>query len=73
MTYSEQAAALPTVAVTRFVVLASPTMVRLAFGEQVRDDKPPVFHYAIALTASDARWLANLIEEQLLKAEKGST
>lgn len=64
------AAAVPAICVSKFAVLATPASVRLVFGEAVMADRPTVYHAAVQLSASDARWLADMINERLLEAEK---
>lgn len=64
------AAKVACVITTRFIVVASPTSVRIIFGDQLQAEIPANFHSSVMLSAADARWLADLIPQQILEAEK---
>lgn len=70
MTEKTDAAAVPTTVANRFYIFATNTHVRVSFGESYFTDVPTAFHTAVLLSAADARSLADLIENQLLEAEK---
>ncbi len=69
----EDVAALPITVVNRFSVFAGPTHLCVAFGSQWSDKTKTHHHFVAQLSNSDARWLADLIEKQILEAETKGT
>lgn len=72
MSYSKEAAKLPLVVIDRFQVVGLEAMVIVALGSQPFADVPPSFHHQIIMSHSNARWLADLLNEEILKAEKAT-
>lgn len=64
------AAQVPAYRSNRFRTFTKAQEIRIVFGETVMVGEPPVWSTALVLSNTDARWLADLIEQQLLEAEK---
>lgn len=60
---------LPTILITRFLITASPTTVRIAIGDEVSTEIGPVYHHAFLLHAADARTFADMINNLLSESE----
>lgn len=69
MEIPKSAAELPTIIANRFMVIAGKECVRVMIGEQVAPGLEPTYHLAFMMAHSDARWLADVLNKQILEAE----